>query len=198
MDELKNSWLSLDERLKKQEVLKENIIKEMLNNKTNKALSKLTNFELFGSVLTLLVYPVFIYQFSTNEFNTIQSIFVYSLLVFLTVAVCSQLWKMYRLLKVDFGKPLSYNINIIQRYRIYLKKEKSFNIIALFFVLGYILETAITFPHGLDAWRWVAMICIFVGACVMTVWQYKKIYKANIESILKSLDELKELEEEKD
>lgn len=198
MDELKNTWLSLDERLKKQEVLKENIIKEMLNNKTNKALSRLTSFELFGSVLTLLVFPFFIYQLTTNKFNTIQSVFMYSLLFFLSAAVCSQIWKTYRLLKVDFAKPLSYNINIIQRYSIYLKKEKTFNFIPLIFVVGYILQTAIVSPHGIDVWRWVAMVSTFIGAGIISVWQYKKIYKANIESILKSLDELKELEEEKE
>ncbi|MDH6310704.1 hypothetical protein M2451_003529 [Dysgonomonas sp. PFB1-18] len=41
LDELKNTWTSLDERLQKQEVLKETIIKEMLRSKSGKALGRL-------------------------------------------------------------------------------------------------------------------------------------------------------------
>ncbi len=45
-------------------------------------------------------------------------------------------------------------------------------------------------------WRWVAIIAVFLVVAVIAYWQYKKIYDKNIGSILKSLEELKELEED--
>jgi len=43
--------------------------------------------------------------------------------------------------------------------------------------------------------RWVLMICALIAGILFSYWSYKK-YNKNIDSILRSLDEIRELKEE--
>ncbi len=194
LNELKNTWLSLDERLRKQELLKENILKEMLQAKSNKALSRLVNFEFLGIVLTILGIPFLIFMLAHENFYPIQIIFMYFITGYAVVGIFFQLRKVYILLKIDFSKSVRANIRLMQRFNIQIKWEKiiSFSIIplmALFILSPY-------FTKNVEMWRWVAIIAVFLVVAVIAYWQYKKIYDKNIGSILKSLEELKELEED--
>jgi hypothetical protein len=47
----------------------------------------------------------------------------------------------------------------------------------------------------IEIWRWTAVISGLVFTALMSFWQYRKIYNANIQSIMLSLDELKEIGE---
>ena len=194
LNDLKHTWLSLDERLKKQEILKVNILKEMLHTKSDKALNKLINFEFLGIVLTVLGIPLLIYILSYESFYPIQRVFMYFIIVYAVVGVFFQLRKVYILLKIDFSKPISTNIRMMQRFNIQIRWEKivSFSIIplmALFILSPY-------FTEDVAMWRWIAVAAVFLAVAVITYWQYKKIYDKNIGSILKSLEELKDLEED--
>ncbi|SHE46817.1 hypothetical protein [Dysgonomonas macrotermitis] len=194
LNELKNTWLTLDERLKKQEVLKENIMREMLHTKSDKALGRLIAYEIFGIIILLLVIPIPIYGIILPVKLQAYEIFMYSVLVSILGLLCWVLFKLYILTRINFSKPVSSNIYHINKYNILIKKEKQF----MFLFIPLIMGGCIYLYMKLNAstMLWVLMTCIFMASLVFTLWSYKKIYDKNIDSIQKSMDNLKELEEE--
>ncbi|WP_029905136.1 hypothetical protein [Prevotella sp. 10(H)] len=195
LDELKDTWHSLDERLKKQEMLKENILKEMLHAKSDKALGRLINFEFLGIILTIIVIPFMIFLITQGYlYFILQQVIVYLAIGYSILGIIAQIRKVYMLMKVDFSKPVSNNIVLIQRFNIQIRREKiaSFTVIpliGLFFVLPYT-------TLQMELWRWIAVVGVFVIVIILSYWQYKKIYDKNISHILKSLQELRDLEDD--
>lgn len=193
LDELKNTWTSLDERLKKQEVLKENIMRELLHTKSDKALNRLIGLEVFGDIVILLIIPVIIYAINLHIDWVEYRIFMYAMLVVSVLTVCWQTYKIYGLMKVDFSKTVSTNIEHANKYNIRIKREK---IVMLFFVPVLLLFCVYLYAQlNVSGTLWGFMTCSFIALILFSVWSYKKLYDKNIKSILKSLDELKELEE---
>ncbi len=196
LDELKNTWLSLDERLRKQEILKESIVREMMHSKADKSLNRLSNFEWWGLVITIIVLPLPLLMFK-EHFSIVQKILTIIFSIALLYAFISQIWKIYELTKVDLSKPISNNIKILNKFNIYIKKERMTGYIAFPLVLIFFAETIRVSPNASISPERIVLLIIFLGiAIAFSIWQYMKFYKRNINSILKSLDELKELEEE--
>lgn len=193
LEELKNIWSSLDDRLKKQETLKETIIKEMLKAKSDKALSRLINYELIGILVLLLIIPVIIYAFDLHTKLAGHRIFMYSMFVISIVLLLWQVIKVYGLMHIDYTKPVNTNIHYANKYNIWIKKEK----MVMLFLIPVVLIPCFYFYAVLNvnAFLWAFLICLSVGLVLYSIWSYKKLYDKNITSILKSLDDLKELEE---
>lgn len=195
LDELRNTWSSLNERLKKQETLKENILKEMLQSKSGKALNRLINYAYFGIVLSLICIIPMVYTVTSIYFGVFKTSLFISVICMLLVTVSVGIYNVIHLHKIDFTKNVNDNIRLTQSYKIRVKKQ----IIPIYIIAAIILIMAIIaslLSPDMEAWRWVTLlVCLGIGI-VGGVWEYKKMYKANVESILKSLDELKELEEE--
>jgi hypothetical protein len=193
LDEMKIAWIALDERLKKNEELNEKVIKEMLMQKSTKSLKKLANYEIFGMILTLLIMPFIIYMLSLAKTITLKTIF-YSALGMLVLATISQLYKIVLISKINIQKEIKENIKFVQRYNIYIKRETFVSVIvASLFLIACIV--ALLLLGYKEPWRWTAVIISIFGIWPLGMyWQYK-VYKANIQSVLESLDELKELEQ---
>lgn len=194
LNELKDTWSSLDKRLKKQEVIQENILKEMLLTKTNKSLNRLSNYEWFGLAVVMVALPLPL-LLAKDNFSTIQTVLVFVFSAALLYSLIAQIWKIYVLTKIDFSKHLSENIKRINHFNIYIKRERMINYTALPLLLAFFLETYRQ-AKSINTDRLTAFIifvCISIG---FSIWQYMKFYKKNINSILKSLDNLKELDEE--
>lgn len=192
LEELKAAWSSFDERLQKQEIIKESIVKEMLYTKSDRALNKLVNFDIFGIVVTLLVIPFIVYILSRFHYQPMHRIMLYIVLVLGSIGVIGQIWKTITLLKVDFSKDIASNLHLIQRYNIYIGREKIVSYIILTLVVAFTLFPI--FAMGMEVWRWIAIISMLLCGFILVFWQYKKIYDKNIKLIMKSLDEIKELE----
>jgi hypothetical protein len=194
-NELKNIWSSLDESLKKQELLNENILREMLEAKSNKSLSRLINQEAFGAIVILLLIPVLIVCFEVLNLLSFNLFTV--VLIGLSIIGCIwQAIKTFMLLKIDFSKPISSNIRQTNTYNLYMKREKFAMIFLLplmFFVLIYLYIRL-----DVDIVLWIFLACAIVTCLFAIYWLYKKVYDKNIHSILKSLDELKDLDEAED
>jgi len=199
LDELKNTWMVLDERLKKNEMLKEAIIKEMLETKTTKSLSKLMNFEIGGIALLLVGIPfVFFILHHQAHFLETHSILRFTFIgaiIICIIACFPQLWKIYALMRIDLSKTINSNIRLIQHYSIYIHWEK---IITFVFLAVVFILLAIIYVTGekVESWRWIFVACGLLFAVIFCVWTNKKLYDAHIQTIKKSLDELKELKEE--
>lgn len=198
LENIKAAWLSLDERLKKQESIKGDIMKELILYKGNKSLGRLSNYDWFGLVVVILVFPIIPY-FLYTQYHTFNIFSIILLCIFtgaLLFSAGSQIWKLRTLGKIDYTEKISSNIKAINTYNLFIKKEKSFTIIIFaLLVLFYISRTYFDDANINSSNIFLFFFLILVGG-VIAQWQHKAIYKKNVESIQKSLDELKELEEE--
>ena len=191
----------MDNRLKRNEALKESIILEMMKRKAGRLVNRFIISEIIAVVLLLLMIPFCFYALDRNG----GKYFVGDATVFLALAVgfVYPFWgffKIHGLMKFDFAKNVGHNIYYVNRYNIQLKREKK--------IFWYFLWPAITIlvvltyasiKVKLTLWAlltlWAIVICALAAATLVTYWSYKY-YNKGIHSILKSLDEMRELKEE--
>jgi len=194
LDELKNTWLSLDERLRKQEILKESIVREMMHSKADKSLNRLINMEIVGIIILLLVMPAIVYAFDFHPHLPGYAVFMRAMIPVCIIGLLWQILKVYKLTRIDLAGAISNNIRHTNEYNIWIKRERM-SMIVFVPVIG--LCVAYMYAQlNVNTTLWAFLTCTFLALCIYTYWAYKKLYKKNIDSILKSLDELKELEEE--
>jgi O-antigen/teichoic acid export membrane protein len=192
-EDLKNRWLSLEEQLKKQEVFNEQIIKEHLKTKSDRALSRLISYEAFGAIVLLAGIPVIIYALGLKSNLSEYYIFLYCMTGVCVLGFFWQICKLHDLMQIDFSNTLSNNARYTNKYNVKIRKEK---ISMSFFVPVLLLPILyIQIKSNMSILFWAIGTCTFVFAIVFTYWSYKRLYDKNIASILKSLEELKELEE---
>ncbi|MDR2764314.1 MAG: hypothetical protein LBB90_04720 [Tannerella sp.] len=197
VEKLKSVWASVDERLGKQELLKESIIREMIRNRSDKSLHRLINYELHSFVLCLFSIPLMVMLLDIKYFRVHTQwggkVFVWTMLVVLVASVIWQLIKMTALMKVDFTKDLKTNSICMNKYDIWIKKEKIVGICMtpVLYLLG-IWMYAILQVH---AFLWIFLACVYLFGMFLMLYLYR-VYNRNIHSIRQSLEELKELEEE--
>ena len=199
LEKLKEIWTSLDDRMQQQEGLKTVIIKEMLLNKSDKALSRLINYIYFGVVITLCIIPVLFWFFMYGPVNrgSVAISMIILTFLFLLWVITSGSIGLIMLLKIDFSKTVTSNIIMINKYKIFYKRINMVSYLfgVLLFALCFI--AFFMFPH-MESWRLVVIVFAIPVAVMVSYWEYKRFYIKNINSILKSLEELKELEEETD
>jgi len=195
LENLKEAWTALDNRLKRNEELNEIIILEMMKSKAGKLVNRFIGFEIMSIVVLLLVIPFCI--FLLNKFGgKFWSMDVY---LFFAIAVCScfLLWgayKLYGLLKIDLQKNVSNNILYVNKYNIQLKREKKITdcfVGPVFLILLVFYLVAIKVKLSM----WFFVLGAISATVLLSFWSYK-IYQKNIASILRSLDEIRELKEE--
>ena len=167
LDELKNTWMVLNNRLQMNEVLNDRIIEEMLQSKTNKALKSLSNFEwiqAFGMILGL-PFLIFMYNKHLSEVNPKVFLMFKYLMIFcilsLFVHIPFQIWKLYTLMQIDFSGIINKNIKRIERYNIQIKREKIYSGILLFIIItAFLVSIVIIHFPVTEIWRPIFVICV--------------------------------------
>jgi di/tricarboxylate transporter len=194
LEELKNAWTSVDERLKKQEILKESIIREIVYKKANKSLNALLWSEFIGIpiILTIIPFIVWAYKKHGGRVLTWDILALYALL-FCIVYFPYLLYKAYLLVKIDLAESIKSNLSYINKFGVVIKKEKI--AMSILYPIFVILMVPMLIEFRANVFLWVFAICMVIFAILFTFWMYKKIYNKNIQSIKKGLEELKELQE---
>ena len=195
LNDIKNVWAQLDERLERQESLKSQIIKEMLQSKSSRSLSRLLNYEIFCLVPLVVFLPVLIYVDGRFGLSHLQHIMIYVFVGMFVLSMASQLWKIWLLATTDLFGPIAGNIRNIQRFRIHINREKLLSLLVIPFIVIFVAEAVRVQQGGIEAWRWSAIVVALLFVAIMAVFVYKRFYKSNIDTILKSMEELKELDE---
>ena len=197
LDELKNAWASVDERLKGSEMLNKRIVQEMLSDKSNKSLNKLVNSEMLSIVAHLLLIPLFIWLLNNRFLNALfPKILFVAGIIFSVIGI---IWGSYTLkkylLKIDFSKNIKDNIYCLNKFILYYRKMK---------MITYCITTPVLYLLGVLSYYelkasfhlWILLFVAMIVGVLLTYWIYKKVYDVNIQSIQKSLEELSELKEE--
>ncbi|MDR0864502.1 MAG: hypothetical protein LBO74_06170 [Candidatus Symbiothrix sp.] len=194
LDELKNVWASLDERLNKQEMLKGSILKEMLQSKTTKTVSKLINLDISSICVLLVAIPLCVFIIERVKSVFWGNVTIIFTAIFSFIYLIWAIYKLHGLMKIDFSKSINDNIYYMNRYNIHIKWDK---IASLVYIPIFVLLGILTYAENkVSVTLWIFLICVLLLAILLTYWSWKLIYDKNIASIRKSLEELKELEEE--
>jgi len=196
LEEMKNVWASVDERLKKQEILKECIVKEMIYKKTNKSLNILLWSELIAIPIILGIIPFIVWAYEKFGGKRVMwDIYTFYAGLFCVVYFPYLLYKAFLLIKIDLADKIKNNLLYINKFDIIIKKEK---IVMSFFFgpLFIILLIPMLIEAKANVFIWILAICLIIFATLYTYWSYKKIYDKNIQSIKRNLEELNELKEE--
>lgn len=197
LEKLKEIWTSLDNRMKQQEVLKSTFIKEMLISKSDKALNRLINYSYFGLIMSLACIP-FLIWISTlpGAFSIVKNVFIPIMLIFLVINTVIGISQLIKLHKIDLSQTVNKNINFVHKLNIFNKRSYLiFTAIAFLLVFIFIFILFILYSTYIAYWRWGICITAISVGIIFCFWEYKRIYRRNFNSILKSLEELKELEE---
>jgi hypothetical protein len=197
LEELKTAWTSVNERLKKQEMLNTRMVEEMLKNKSSRSLNKLKSFEVFNASIILFI-PLCIWLLNDPHFvnTTFPKIIFIVCIALCLLAVIGSFYTLKKyLLKIDFSENIKDNIQCVNRYSIFYRKGK---MISLFVILPILSLLGILSYYELKAsfQLWVFLFVALILMFGITIWIYKAIYEKSIQTIKKSLEELSELEEE--
>ena len=195
LDEMKNAWQQLDARLKEQEALRINIIREMLYAKSEKMQRRLSRYDWYSLFLLILVSPCILMMFECYKTTPLQIVIDYIVLVLYTSGFFFQIWLVYLISKVDVRKPMSENVKHVLKYKITVQWGKlSYIIIPVMLVL--IFETVRIMPFfRAKVIFYSAAVFLLILSGAAYIWYYKVFYK-NIDRLLDSLKEIKELEKD--
>ncbi|MDR1454733.1 MAG: hypothetical protein LBJ01_03685 [Tannerella sp.] len=200
MEELKSVWASIDGRLGKQEAIKENIIREMIRDRSNRSLGKLMNYEILCVAIYLIAIPLVVSQYYFKPLLRLTglagNVFLWAMLAICVASLAWTLFKIVALMKVDFMKSVKANALLINRYRLWIQKEKligfAVEIPAVVFIVVWLLVSI-----QANALQWITLVCaLLLGIFLSFYTYYRGVYDRHIATIRRSLEELKELEEE--
>ena len=192
LEEMKTLWEALDKKLSESNRINAIIVHQMTEQRTKKGINNLITFELIGTILCIIGLPFMVFMFKYVWHTPLVHATMYLTIATFGAVCISQSLKLFLLSKIDFTQSISNIILHLNRYTLFLKREKIPYFIVASIIAILFISTLLSFKH-VEPWRWAGVICGIVLAVVGTVWQYKKIYGSNIEAIRRSLDELREL-----
>ncbi|WP_299088993.1 hypothetical protein [uncultured Bacteroides sp.] len=192
LDEMKNSWNVLNERLEQNEILNKRIIEEMVASKTKSAYDSIYNQELRGLYIILLcgliVLPV-------NRFLGINmklsSFILLETVMFL--ALLFQLVILYSLskFKLNYMKVNELTRTVLKYRRFYSYNKKYGTILGLGSVIVFMIsESKITNPYA-----FVPVLAVMIVGCIYSYTKMKQ-HEQKIKEVEQGLAELKEFESE--
>ena len=197
LNEMKEAWTALDNKLRKNEELKEMIILEMIKKKAGRIVNRFIVREIISVAVLLLVLPFCVYWLDRDGGKYL----IGDILLCYILAICFiyPIWgifKIHGLMKFDFLKDIGSNIFCINRYNIQIKRENKIFWVFIWPVIMILIILHFSFmTKTLPLWMLFFMISWVIMGTLLSYWTYKK-YNKDITSILRSLDEIKELKEE--
>ncbi len=194
LEELKKAWAALDDRLKKSESLKETVISEMIQSKAGKSINRLMNLEVLNIVVILIIIPFIVFSLERRggKFPVWDVLMIFCAVLCLIIFIW-ELYKIHGLMKIDFSKDIRDTIYYVNQYNVKIQREyiSVYIIGPVLGILGILTYAEAKATISL----WVFLTCILILAAFM-IYYSRKSFDKKIKSIMKSLNELKELREE--
>ncbi|WP_294609287.1 hypothetical protein [uncultured Bacteroides sp.] len=190
IDEMKNSWNVLNERLEQNEILNKRIIEEMIASKTKSAYDSIYNQELRGLYIILLcgliVLPVNRFlgiNMKLNSFILLEAVMFLALLFQLVI-----LYSLSKF-KLNYMKVNELTRTILKYRRFYSYNKKYGTILGLGSVIVFLIsESKITNPYA-----FVPVLAVMIVGCIYSYMKMKQ-HEQRIKEVEQGLTELKEFE----
>jgi len=169
LEELKTVWASVDERLKKQEILKESIIREIISGKINKSLNKLFWNESISIPILLLLIPFLVHWYGKFGGKDIlrDSIVIFAG-VFCVVYLPILIYRIYVLMKIDVSGNIKDNLFYLNRYNNQIKREKYS--MAFIVPVLYIFVSIWFLKAKANVFVWAIWICLIIFVILLSYW----------------------------
>lgn len=189
---MKTAWRELDGRLGKQEMFRENFIRESIMEKSQRSVDKLLRGEVFGAVVVMSLIPLMLWSYGLSGMPVVKTFYMALISICLLITVW-MIVKMSVLFKMDISHNLKDNIRRIRRFELYITYEKRGMLIfvPILFLAGFAVYATI----GVPAWLWAFMAVVDAIGIMTCIYSYKKYYAKHIEQITHGLEELRDLKE---
>ena len=190
LEQLKQSWDKLSERLEREEVMRKQELRAIAENKTKSYWHKIRMNQYLGwLVLVCSIGILFARGIQDDPFGWI----VIGLVIALDAIFFSPMWKIIK-------KLAKFDATIVEQEQMIIRFEKLFvrnNIITacfLAFVFTYVIIEAVIRHSVLSTEWWLWVILTFIGSAVLIGWQYLR-DKDRIDEIKQRITVLKQFEE---
>lgn len=188
LEELKQKWDILSKEVEKQKIIN----KKLMDNVVNQKLKGLISYNWFGLALSILVIPFVYYLGKRSGLSDLTYIYIG-----LAGVIFFMIWGIFsfRILL----KAKSYNQDLINAEKTIIKYRKSTSLSYLcqyIFIIPYLVYCLLTFKQYfiIAGTLWITIL-VFLGTLAFTLvelrWNMGK-----IKTLQKSIEELKEFEEE--
>jgi hypothetical protein len=193
LDELKKQWNKLDEQLKKQQLLNEKLMFSIRQSQSG-PFRFLINYLYFEVGLAILAFVAIFSLWINNAKSVYFDVIAVCSILLMVICGCIVLLELNRLKKVDFTATVEQSIRYIENFWIRYKKQQ-----LIAYIVGgiyvAILYIVLILWHGFKPSTMVALTVTIIVAILVGIWEYRKVFKKNVESIMQSLARIKELEE---
>lgn len=192
LDEMKNSWNVLNERLEQNEILNKRIIEEMVASKTKSAYDCIYNQELRGLYIILLIALIVL---PVNRFLGINmklsSFILLEAVMFLALLFQSLILYNLSKFKLNYVKVNELTRTVLKYRKFYSYNKKYGTILGLGFVIVFmILESRLTNPYA-----FLPVLAVMIVGCIYSYTKMKQ-HEQKIKEVEQGLAELKEFESE--
>lgn len=194
-DEMKRKWQEMENALAEQKFINEKMVRDMTVFRSKRSVNRLVWWNAVGIVVALAMAVMsFGNIMALKDYRLADSLGVFTVrgIVFTLFAVIFA-WNIIMLRKVDLSKTLSENMLYIQKFTNWLKWEKAI-VVTLFLLTAFDAITS-AMGRGFPFFFWLGLILsqAVIGLFIYIV--FRAVFDRNINSIVKSFDELKTLEE---
>ena len=192
LDEMKNSWNVLNERLEQNEILNKRIIEEMVASKTKSAYDCIYNQELRGLYILLLVALIVLPANRFLGINMKQSSFILlEAVMFLALLFQSVILYSLSKFKLNYMKVNELTRTVLKYRKFYSYNKKYGTILGLGSVIIFMIsESKITNPYA-----FLPVLAVMIIGCIYRYTKLK-LHEQKIKEVEQGLAELKEFESE--
>lgn len=192
LDEMKNSWNVLNERLEQNEILNKRIIEEMVASKTKSAYDCIYNQELRGLYIILFIALIVL---PVNRFLGINmklsSFILLEAVMFLALLFQSLILYNLSKFKLNYVKVNELTRTVLKYRKFYSYNKKYGTILGLGSVIVFmILESRLTNPYA-----FLPVLAVMIVGCIYSYTKMKQ-HEQKIKEVEQGLAELKEFESE--
>ncbi len=192
LDEMKNSWNVLNERLEQNEILNKRIIEEMVASKTKSAYDCIYNQELRGLYIILLIALIVLPANRFLGINMKLSSFIL-LEAVMCLALLFQSAILYSLskFKLNYKKVNELTRTVLKYRKFYNYNKKYGTLLGLGAVIVFMIsESKLTNPYA-----FLPVLAVMIVGCIYSYTKMKQ-HEQRIQEVEQGLVELKEFESE--
>ena len=190
LEELKQSWDKLSERLDREEVLRKQELRVVTENKVKSYWSKIRLNQYLGwLVLVGTVAMLYVQGIQNDPFGWI----IIGTVLLMDIIFFSPMWKILKLL-AKFDKNIVEQEQMILRFERLFIRNSILTSCFLAFVFAYVIIEAIIRHSVPSAEWWLWMILTIIGSAVLGGWRYLQ-EKERIAEIKQRIIALKQFEE---
>ena len=196
LDEMKNMWQRHEQQLSHNRMLNEKIISNMLRDKSKNELQKMSNMELVGAALCGILILLFAMMAERMNTDVLLVCYVFALACIL-LSLTASVYKINFLSNTDLGKPVTETTNRMQRFRLFIVKERLVSLLLTPFLVVTILAVVTYWIYDrnifneIETYAWRVGAALALGVPTM-LFIYRRFYFDSIRQINSNLRELEE------